>query len=115
LCSGSSDPAVLVDQVGFTLDVDYSKHDAFRVVQLTPPGTGCSIQIGNGLTDAPAGSIRNVYLVVTDLEAARSVLLERGVEGQSDPPQDAHWSLGQRFRTRARPRARRLCKLRQLL
>ena len=69
-----------VDQVGSTVDVDYSPHDAFRVVQLTPPGSGCSIQIGNGLTDAPAGSIHNVYLVVTDLVAARSVLLERGVE-----------------------------------
>jgi len=68
-----------VDQVGFTLDVDYSPHDAFRVVQLTPPGSSCSIQIGNGLTDAPVGSLRNVYLVVTDLEAARSRLLERGV------------------------------------
>jgi catechol 2,3-dioxygenase-like lactoylglutathione lyase family enzyme len=69
-----------VDQAGFRLDVDYSPHDAFRVVQLTPPGSSCSIQIGKGLTDALAGSIRNVYLVVTDLEAARSVLLERGVE-----------------------------------
>ena len=55
-----------VDQVGFTLDVDYSPNDAFRVVQLTPPGSSCSIQVGNGLTDA-------------DLEAARSRLLERGV------------------------------------
>jgi catechol 2,3-dioxygenase-like lactoylglutathione lyase family enzyme len=69
-----------VDQVGFALDVDYSPNDAFRVVQLTPPGSSCSIQIGTGLTDAPAGSLRNVYLVVTDLEAARSRLLERGVE-----------------------------------
>jgi catechol 2,3-dioxygenase-like lactoylglutathione lyase family enzyme len=68
-----------VDQVGFTLDVDYSPNDAFRVVQLTPPGSSCSIQIGRGLTNAPAGSLRNVYLVVTDLEAARSRLLERGV------------------------------------
>jgi catechol 2,3-dioxygenase-like lactoylglutathione lyase family enzyme len=68
-----------VDQVGFALDVDYSPNDAFRVVQLTPPGSSCSIQIGRGLTDAPAGSLRNVYLVVTDLEAARSRLLERGV------------------------------------
>jgi len=68
-----------VDQVGFTLDVDYSPNDAFRVVQLTPPGSGCSIQIGRGLTDAPAGSLRNNYLVVTDLEAARSRLLERGI------------------------------------
>jgi catechol 2,3-dioxygenase-like lactoylglutathione lyase family enzyme len=69
-----------VDRVGFTLDVDYSPNDAFRVVQLTPPGSSCSIQIGNGLTDAPVGSLRNMYLVVTDLEAARSQLLERGVE-----------------------------------
>jgi catechol 2,3-dioxygenase-like lactoylglutathione lyase family enzyme len=69
-----------VDQVGFTLDVDYSPNDAFRVVQLTPPGSSCSIQIGRGLTDAPAGSVRNVYLVVTDLEAVRSRLLERGVK-----------------------------------
>jgi catechol 2,3-dioxygenase-like lactoylglutathione lyase family enzyme len=68
-----------VDQVGFTLDVDYSPNDAFRVVQLTPPGSSCSIQIGRGLTNAPAGSLRNVYLVVTDLEAARSRLLECGV------------------------------------
>ena len=59
-----------VDQVGFTLDVDYSPNGDFRVVQVTPPGSSCSIQIGNGLTDAPAGSVRNVYLVVTDLEAA---------------------------------------------
>jgi len=69
-----------VDRVGFTLDVDYAPNDAFRVVQLTPPGSGCSIQIGNGLTDAPVGSLCNVYLVVTDLEAARSRLLECGVE-----------------------------------
>ena len=68
-----------VDQVGFTLDVDYSPNDAFRVVQLTPPGSSCSIQIGRGITNAPAGSVRNVYLIVTDLEAARSRLLERGV------------------------------------
>ena len=63
-----------VDQVGFTLDVDYSPNDAFRVVQLTPPGSSCSIQIDNGLTDAPVCSLRNVYLVVTDLEATRSRL-----------------------------------------
>jgi catechol 2,3-dioxygenase-like lactoylglutathione lyase family enzyme len=69
-----------VDQVGFSLDVDYSPNDAFRVVQLTPPGSGCSIQIGRGLTDAPAGSLRNVYLVVADLEAARRRLVERGID-----------------------------------
>lgn len=69
-----------VDQVGFVLDVDYSPNGTFRVVQLTPPGSSCSIQIGKAITDAPAGSVRNVYLVVTDLEAARSGLLERGVQ-----------------------------------
>ena len=70
-----------VDQVGFTLDVDYSPNEAFRVVQLTPPGSKCSIQIGHGLTDADdPGSFRNVYLVVTDIEEARNRLLERGVE-----------------------------------
>jgi catechol 2,3-dioxygenase-like lactoylglutathione lyase family enzyme len=69
-----------VDKVGFKVDVDYSPNDSFRVVQLTPPGSGCSIQIGKGLIDAPVGSLHNVYLVVADLEAARSHLLERGVE-----------------------------------
>jgi catechol 2,3-dioxygenase-like lactoylglutathione lyase family enzyme len=69
-----------VDRVGFTLDVDYAPTDAFRVVQLTPPGSSCSVQIGIGLTEEPAGSVRNIYLVVADLEAARSQLLERGVE-----------------------------------
>ena len=71
--------AFYTQQAGFTLDVDYHPAPGFRVAQLTPPGSSCSIQIGNGITDAPAGSIRNAYLVVTDLEAARSHLLERGV------------------------------------
>jgi catechol 2,3-dioxygenase-like lactoylglutathione lyase family enzyme len=69
-----------VDRVGFTRDVDYAPKDGFRVVQLTPPGSSCSIQIGNGLTDAPPGSTRNVYLVVADIESARNRLLEGGVE-----------------------------------
>ena len=69
-----------LDQVGFTLDVDYSPNNTFRVVQLTPPGSSCSIQIGKGLTAAPAGSLRNAFLVVTDLAAARNCLVERGVD-----------------------------------
>jgi catechol 2,3-dioxygenase-like lactoylglutathione lyase family enzyme len=69
-----------VDRVGFMLDVDYAPTEAFRVAQVTPPGSSCSIQIGSGLTDAPAGSVRNTHLVVTDLEAARSQLLSRGIE-----------------------------------
>lgn len=66
------------DQLGFHLDVDYSPNHAFRVVQLTPSGSACSIQIGKGLTDARVGSLRNIYLVVTDLDATRTQLLERG-------------------------------------
>ena len=69
-----------VEQVGFSLDVDYAPSDTFRVVQLTPPGSGCSVQIGKGLTDSPAGSLHNVHLVVTDLKTARRLLLERGVD-----------------------------------
>ena len=69
-----------VDQVGFALDVDYAPTEAFRVVQLTPPGSSCSIQISIGPAGEPAGWVRNAYLVVGDLEAARSQLLARGVE-----------------------------------
>jgi catechol 2,3-dioxygenase-like lactoylglutathione lyase family enzyme len=69
-----------IDQVGFTLDVDYAPNSTFRVVQLTPPGSSCSIQLGNGLTDAPAGSLRNAFLVVADLDATRTLLRERGVD-----------------------------------
>ena len=100
-----------VDQVGFTLDVDYSPNDAFRVVQLTPPGSGCSIQMSKGLTDAPPGSLRNIYLVVTDIEVARSRLLQNGVgvgEILHKMPVGA-WDGGLH---RARPCARRLCQLR---
>jgi catechol 2,3-dioxygenase-like lactoylglutathione lyase family enzyme len=66
------------DQLGFHLDVDYSPNHAFRVVQLTPSGSACSIQIGKGLTDARVGSLRKIYLVVTDLDATRTQLLEHG-------------------------------------
>ena len=67
------------DQVGFDLDVDYAPVPQFRVVQLTPQGSGVSIQFGVGLTDAPHGSVRGLYLVVADIEAARSELTDRGV------------------------------------
>jgi predicted enzyme related to lactoylglutathione lyase len=67
-------------QAGFRLDVDYQPATDFRVVQLTPPGSACSIQIGTGLTDAAPGSARTTYLAVTDIEAARRELTARGVE-----------------------------------
>jgi catechol 2,3-dioxygenase-like lactoylglutathione lyase family enzyme len=68
------------EKAGFEPDVDYAPTGEFRVVQLTPPGSSCSIQIGVGLTGAATGSMRNIYAVVEDLQAARDELLERGVE-----------------------------------
>jgi catechol 2,3-dioxygenase-like lactoylglutathione lyase family enzyme len=68
------------EQVGFHVDVDHAQGDEFRVVQLTPPGSACSITIGIGLTTAPAGSTQGLHLVVTDVELARDELVERGVD-----------------------------------
>ncbi|HSJ33903.1 MAG TPA: VOC family protein [Acidimicrobiia bacterium] len=68
------------EKMGFHLDVDHQAGDAFRVVQLTPPGSSCSITFGVGITDAQPGSYRGLYLVVSDIEAARSELVSRGVE-----------------------------------
>ena len=72
--------AFYTDQVGFALDVDHRAGDDFRVVQLTPPGSACSITVGVGLSDAPVGTVRGLHLVVTDIEAARAELVGRGVE-----------------------------------
>jgi catechol 2,3-dioxygenase-like lactoylglutathione lyase family enzyme len=70
--------AFYADQLGFTLDVDHSAGDTFRVVQLTPPGSSCSLSFGVGITDAVPGSVRGTHLIVTDIEAARADLRERG-------------------------------------
>jgi len=67
-------------KAGFGLDVDYHPAASFRVVQLTPPGSACSVQIGAGLTDAAPGSTRATYLAVTDIEAAHRELTGRGVK-----------------------------------
>ncbi len=72
--------AFYTQQAGFTLDVDYHPASDFRVVQLTPPGSACSVQIGVGLTDAAPGSTRGTYLAVTNIEAARKELTGRGVK-----------------------------------
>jgi catechol 2,3-dioxygenase-like lactoylglutathione lyase family enzyme len=72
--------AFYTENVGFNLDVDTSPTEGFRVVQMTPPGSACSITVGTGLTDAAPGSYRGSHLVVTDIEAARAELVERGVE-----------------------------------
>ena len=68
------------EKVGFNLDVDHRAGDEFRVVQMTPPGSACSITIGIGMSMAAPGSIRGTHLVVTDIEAARAELVERGVD-----------------------------------
>lgn len=67
------------EQVGFGVDLDSQFGDGVRVVQLTPPGSACSISIGSGLIDAKPGSLRGVQLVVSDIDAARAQLLERSV------------------------------------
>jgi hypothetical protein len=72
--------AFYMQKAGFDLDVDYHPASHFRVVQLTPPGSACSIQIGVGLTDAATGSARATYLAVTNIEAARRELTKRGVK-----------------------------------
>ena len=72
--------AFYIEKCGFRLDVDTSPSEQFRVVQLTPPGSACSITIGKGLTDAAPGSYRGTHLVVRDIEAARAELVSRGVE-----------------------------------
>lgn len=68
------------EQVGFVVDNDVRMGERFRVVQLTPPGSACSIAIGSGLAEMPPGAVKGMQLVVTDLEAARAELVERGVE-----------------------------------
>jgi catechol 2,3-dioxygenase-like lactoylglutathione lyase family enzyme len=72
--------AFYVDNVGFNLDVDHSAGDDFRVVQLTPPGSACSISMGIGITDAPPGSVHGLHLVVSDILATRAELVGRGVD-----------------------------------
>jgi catechol 2,3-dioxygenase-like lactoylglutathione lyase family enzyme len=68
------------EQVGFTADHDHHVSDEVRFVQLTPPGSQCSIAIGKGLTDAAAGSVAGMQVVVSDAEAARADLLSRGID-----------------------------------
>ncbi|WP_375424011.1 VOC family protein [uncultured Friedmanniella sp.] len=109
-----------IEQLGFALDVDVTPFEGLRVVQLTPPGSACSIVIGTGMAalDAmPPGSVKGLHLVVADIEAARAELAGRGVEigeiedvgggvryaGFSDPDgnsltlQEMAWRTGDQF------------------
>jgi catechol 2,3-dioxygenase-like lactoylglutathione lyase family enzyme len=69
-----------VDQIGFNADHDHRVSDELRFVQLTPPGSACSIAIGEGVTDAEPGSVKGMQIVVPDIEAAHAELTGRGVE-----------------------------------
>jgi catechol 2,3-dioxygenase-like lactoylglutathione lyase family enzyme len=72
--------AFYAEQVGFNVDHDTKISDELRVVQLTPPGSGCSIVIGKGITEMAPGSLKGLQLVVNDIYQARAQLVERGVE-----------------------------------
>jgi len=72
--------AFYVDRVGFVADVDQSVSDDVRFVQLTPPGSACSIALGRGIVDSVPGSLKGLQLVAADVEAARKELAGRGVE-----------------------------------
>jgi len=70
--------AFYTEQAGFDADHDHTVTDDLRFVQLTPPGSSCSIAIGTGLSQMPPGSVQGLQLVVADIEAARAELVERG-------------------------------------
>ena len=75
--------AFYTDRAGFVLDVDVTPADGVRIVQLTPPGSACSIVLSTGLTelaDMSPGSIKGLHLVVNDIEQSRAELIDRGVE-----------------------------------
>ena len=72
--------AFYVEQVGFNADHDHVVSEEIRFVQLTPPGSACSIAIGKGVTKAAPGSVEGLQVVVEDADAIRAELLERGVE-----------------------------------
>ena len=81
--------AFYVDKIGFNPDHDHAISDDLRFVQLTPPGSGCSIAIGKGLTEAKPGSVEGLQLVVKDIEAAKAELASRGLD--VGPIQDFPW------------------------
>jgi catechol 2,3-dioxygenase-like lactoylglutathione lyase family enzyme len=72
--------AFYVDQVGFNPDHDYQVNENLRFVQLTPPGSACSVVLGTGITEMPPGSQKGVQVVVADAAAAREQLISRGVQ-----------------------------------
>ena len=72
--------AFYTEKAGFHADYDYQVSEGLRFVQLTPPGSACSIAIGEGITEAAPGSVQGMQIVVSDIDAARAELLQRGLE-----------------------------------
>ncbi|MGZ4384797.1 MAG: glyoxalase superfamily protein [Gaiellaceae bacterium] len=72
--------AFYTDNAGFTADHDHTVSEDMRFVQLTPPGSACSIAIGKGIMDTEPGSVKGLQVVVTDIEEARAELAGRGVD-----------------------------------
>ena len=72
--------AFYTDQAGFNADHDHTVSDEMRFVQLTPPGSACSIALGKGVTEAEPGSVRGMQMVVPDIQAAHDELAERGTQ-----------------------------------
>ena len=68
------------ERLGWRLDADVATGDDFRLIQFTPPGSGCSVQFGTGLTSAAPGSLQSTYLIVSDIAAARDELAKSGVD-----------------------------------
>jgi catechol 2,3-dioxygenase-like lactoylglutathione lyase family enzyme len=72
--------AFYTEKAGFNADHDHTISDELRFVQLTPPGSACSIAIGTGLSEMPPGSVQGLQIVVPDVNSARAELVDRGVE-----------------------------------
>src|SRR5258708_14083090 len=83
--------AFYTDKIGFNADHDHRVNESLRFVQLTPPGSACSIAIGEGITQGTPGSAQGLQIVVTDVHAAHDQLVERGVE--VGDVQDLGWGL----------------------
>jgi len=81
--------AFYTDKAGFNADHDHTVSDEIRFVQLTPPGSACSVAIGKGIVDGEPGSVRGLQMVVTDIEAAHKDLAARGA--QVSEIQDLDW------------------------
>lgn len=84
--------AFYTEKVGFHLDVDTEPVPDFRIVQMTPPGSACSVTVGTALELAEPGSVKGTHLVVSDIEAARAELVGRGV----DVSEITHYENGER-------------------